>query len=61
MGIRDVLNDDTSHHQKKEVLSLDGQVVEVLTDLPPGFEYKLHRLSNAVNSKIILLVVKTNA
>lgn len=58
MSIKEILGASLSIEYQKQVLSLEGQVVEVLTDLPMGYEYKLHRLSNAMNSETVLLIVK---
>lgn len=58
MTIKKVLQDIVSDSHKKEILDLEGQVVDILTSLPRGYEYKLHRLSNAINSETVLLIVK---
>jgi hypothetical protein len=59
MTIKKILQDDVSNQHKSEVLGLNGNVVDILTDLPRGYEYRLHRLSNAYNSKTVLLIVET--
>jgi hypothetical protein len=58
MSIKKILHNDVTDSRKKDVLELEGQVVDILTSLPRGYEYKLHRLSNAFNSEVVLLIVK---
>lgn len=58
MSIRKILDGTQTTQYQKQVLGLEGQVVDILTDLPMGYEYKLHRLSNAMNSETVLLIVK---
>lgn len=60
MTIKKILQDHVSDRLKEDVLKLDGNVVDILTCLPRGYEYKLHRLSNATNSETVLLIVKTD-
>lgn len=59
MSLRDVLNDDVSYGKKQAILELGGQVVDILTDLPRGYEYQLKQITpGAMNSETALLIVK---
>lgn len=43
----------------KDVLKMDGQVLEILPPLPSGYEYRVQKvIPAAVNSKTVLLIAK---
>lgn len=60
MSIREILRNDVSNQKKKAVLESGGQVVDILTDLPTGYEYRVKKLTpGALNSEWVLLIVQS--
>jgi hypothetical protein len=58
MNLKDALESGSYNH-KQTLLEMDGQVIDVLPDLPRGYEYRLQKVtSGAMNSETALLIVK---
>lgn len=58
MSIRKIFEGAKSSHFQKQVLSTEGQVLEILDELPSDYEYRLKKLSNASNTKWVLSIAK---
>lgn len=58
MSIRKIFEGGPTTDFQKQVLSTEGQVLEVLDELPFGYEYRLKKLSNASNTKWVLSIVR---
>jgi hypothetical protein len=57
-NVRDAFAERVPDHERRVLLEMDGQIVDVYDPLPSGYTYKLSKVSSASNARVVLLIVK---
>lgn len=57
-SVRGAFEEKIPDWQRRALLEMPGQIIDVLDPLPSGYVYKLQKTSNASNAKVVLLIVK---